>query len=84
MNRYIDRETFIDLLAAQRQFYNSQQTKSIAFRKLQLKKLKNGIKRYQPKILEALHKDLRKSEAEVYFTEISLLVHELNLHARFS
>ena len=80
MNRYIDRETFIDLLAAQREFYNSQQTKSIAFRKLQLKKLKNGIKRYQPKILEALHKDLRKSEAEVYFTEISLLVHELNLH----
>lgn len=63
----------------QRDYFKSQATKSVAFRRTQLKKLKEAIQQYEEKILEALNKDLGKSKEEAYLTEISIVVQELQL-----
>lgn len=55
-------------------FYESQQTRSMDFRINQLKKLKEGIKKYETRIYEAFYVDLRKSEFEVYTTEIGFVL----------
>jgi aldehyde dehydrogenase (NAD+) len=80
MSAYIDEKTYRALLANQRQFFRSQKTKSVDYRKAQLKKLKNAINRYEDRIIDALHKDLRKSREETYLTEISIVLQEIQLH----
>lgn len=63
-------------------FYASGKTKNIAFRIDQLKKLKAGIKKYESEISKALWEDLHKSKEEVYLTEISIVLHEIDLHLK--
>ncbi|MFD2671881.1 aldehyde dehydrogenase [Marinicrinis sediminis] len=66
------------LVARQKDYFNQQHTKSIAFRITQLQRLKHGIKQYEQKIIQALHQDLHKSEFEAYTTEIGILYEEIN------
>ncbi|MFM7636450.1 MAG: aldehyde dehydrogenase family protein, partial [Crocinitomicaceae bacterium] len=80
MNVYIDQQSYQAILKKQRDYFKSQATKSISFRRTQLKKLKEAIKQNEKKILEALKKDLGKSEEEAYLTEISIVIQEINLH----
>ncbi|MEO2565951.1 aldehyde dehydrogenase, partial [Clostridium tertium] len=47
-----------------------------------LKKLKNLIKENEQDIMDALYKDLRKSNFESYATEIGIVYDELNLHIK--
>ena len=54
------------LLANQKDYFNSGETKNITFRIKQLKKLKNIIKINEIAIKEALYKDLRKNSFESY------------------
>lgn len=61
----------------QQAFFASGATRPYAFRKEQLKKLRSIIKRSEPQILEALHKDFRKPEFETYGTEIGPLYAEI-------
>lgn len=61
------------LLKEYNEFFNTQTTKNIDFRIEQLKKLKNGIKKYESKITDALYKDLRKNKVEAYTTEIGFV-----------
>lgn len=76
-------ESIIDKhLIAQRSFFDSQQTKSKAFRVFQLRKLENAIINYQEKITKALWKDLHKSAEETYLTEISIVLNEIKYHRR--
>jgi hypothetical protein len=49
------------LLDKQRAFFRTHKTKPVEFRREQLLKLKTLMEQYQPKFLEALHKDLRRS-----------------------
>jgi aldehyde dehydrogenase (NAD+) len=58
------------LLAEHRQWFSSGITRNPGFRLEQLQKLKDAIKRSEPRIIAALNKDLRKSEFEAYATEI--------------
>ncbi|WP_342420665.1 aldehyde dehydrogenase [Paenibacillus sp. FSL E2-0178] len=58
------------LLAEHRQWFSSGITRTPGFRLEQLQKLKDAIKRSEPRIISALNKDLRKSEFEAYATEI--------------
>ncbi|MFC7370965.1 aldehyde dehydrogenase [Fictibacillus iocasae] len=58
------------LLAAHKQYFSTGKTRDVAFRLQQLNKLKNSIRRYEKDILDALYKDLRKSEFEAYGSEI--------------
>ncbi len=71
-----------EILEAQRTFFATQQTKSVSFRLEQLKRFKAAIVKYETKIAEALKKDLHKSAEEVYLTETSIVLSELNNHIK--
>lgn len=76
------RSTIENLIANQRSFFATHQTKDIAFRLTQLKKFKAVIQQYETQIAEALWLDLHKSFEEAYLTEISMVVQELDNHIR--
>ena len=57
------------LIDAQARFFRSGATRSIAFRKEQLRKLEDVMRAHETQIEEALHRDLRKHPQEVYTTE---------------
>ncbi len=74
------RKTIEDHLSAQRLFFASQATKSIRFRKENLRKFRDAIVRYESRIAEALWADLRKSYEEAWLTEISIVLGEIRNH----
>ena len=53
-----------------KQYFNTHETKSLKFRKKQLKQLSKSIKNYESELLEAFQKDLGKNKVEAYATEI--------------
>ena len=62
----------------QRKYYYKNHTKSVRFRIRQLKKLKLAVETNEKMILEALNKDLEKSEAEAFMTEIGIVYKEFD------
>ncbi|CAM3096729.1 aldehyde dehydrogenase [Filibacter tadaridae] len=66
------------MIAAQRNFFYSGETRSIEFRKEMLAKLKDAIIVNEDDILEALHKDLRKSPFESYATEVGFVLSSIS------
>ena len=66
-----------NLLKAQRNYFDSGQTKDIAFRKKMLQTLYTILHDNEKKILEALKQDLSKSVYEGYMTEFGLTLHEI-------
>jgi aldehyde dehydrogenase (NAD+) len=62
----------------QRQFFESGKTRSYAFRKGQLNRLKKCIRAHEEAITEALQQDLRKAPLESYTTEIGFVHGEIN------
>ena len=66
------------ILDKQKDFFFRNETRSIEFRISQLKKLKEIIKINEKAVLEALNRDLRKSNFEGYATEIGLVYEEIN------
>ena len=75
-------ETIQEILKGQRNFFASQQTKSISFRREKLKKFKQSIRKYEAQIARALWKDLHKSFEEAYLTEMSIVVQEIDNHLK--
>jgi len=69
-----------ELLAKQKQFFQSHKTKDVSFRKENLKKLQRVVNLYENEIADALKKDLNKSFQEAYLTEISLVKSEIKFH----
>ena len=69
-------------LQAQRDFYNTYQTRDIRFRIIQLKTLRRAILTYEDRIYDAFWKDLHKSKFEAYSSEIGLVLKEISLHIR--
>ena len=61
----------------QKAFFNSNQTKSIEFRKQQLRKLKKILKESEPLLFDAIYLDFKKAKFETYTTELSLLYSEI-------
>ena len=59
------------------QYFQEGITLPYEFRKSQLLLLKAAIETYQDEIIEALHKDLGKSEFETYTTEIGFVLSEI-------
>jgi aldehyde dehydrogenase (NAD+) len=59
-------------------FFESGATKSLAFRKAQLQKLKDAVEKHEQEIYTALHTDLRKSKEECYVTENGFFLAEIN------
>ena len=61
-----------------RRYFETGITKSYAFRKQQLVKLKDAIHKYEQPLHEALYADLKKSPEECWVTETGFLVAEIN------
>ncbi|MBE1557065.1 aldehyde dehydrogenase [Sporosarcina limicola] len=66
------------MITTQRSFYFTGETRSVAFRKKMLLKLKDAIIANEEAIMEALHKDLRKSPFESYVTEIGFVLSSIS------
>ncbi|WP_317208112.1 aldehyde dehydrogenase [Tenacibaculum ovolyticum] len=68
-----------ELVQAQKDFFSTQQTKEISFRKNALKKLQKELIRRERDIIKALYDDFKKSEYEVVMTETSIVLAELKM-----
>ncbi|WNW01528.1 aldehyde dehydrogenase [Tenacibaculum sp. HL-MS23] len=67
------------LVKSQKNFFKTQQTKDISFRKNALKKLQKELIRREKDIVEALYNDFKKSEYEALMTETSIVLAELKM-----
>ncbi|AFU19677.1 aldehyde dehydrogenase family protein [Actinobacillus suis] len=74
----MNQQQIANLVQAQRDFFNSNATKPLAFRKAQLQRLKAMLIENDQAILTALFNDLNKPESEARLTEIDMLVHEID------
>ncbi|PTL39347.1 aldehyde dehydrogenase [Alkalicoccus saliphilus] len=66
-----------NLVNSQKAYFYSGATRSVAFRKKQLKLLKEAVKKKEHEIMDALKKDLNKGEFEAYLTEVGFFYSEL-------
>ena len=67
-----------EIVKKQRDFFHTNATKNIKYRKQRLLHLKKTIEKYETEILEALKLDLGKTYAESYMCEIGMVISELN------
>jgi aldehyde dehydrogenase (NAD+) len=65
-------------LEALRRYFDSGATRSYAFRKEQLKKLKQAVLGHEQELYDALNADLKKSPEESWVTETGMVIAELN------
>ncbi len=72
------KEKIQELFSLQKEFFESQATKSIRFRLDALQALKLSIKKYEDNVLEALWNDLHKSAQEAYYTELAIVYSEID------
>jgi aldehyde dehydrogenase (NAD+) len=71
-----------DELASMRQYFNTGITRSYAFRREQLKKLKQSINDHEQALFNALLADLKKSPEESWVTENGMVMSEINTALR--
>ncbi len=67
----------VNKLEAQRKFFNTGVTKKYEFRKTQLEKLEEVVKKNEEQIFAALYADLKKSPEECWITENGFFLSEL-------
>ncbi|CAM1351423.1 aldehyde dehydrogenase [Tenacibaculum insulae] len=68
-----------ELIQSQKNFFATQQTKNVSFRKETLKKLQKELLKRENDIIKALYDDFKKSEYEAVMTEISIVLTELKM-----
>ncbi|MFL0245782.1 aldehyde dehydrogenase [Candidatus Clostridium stratigraminis] len=78
----IDSNKVLSILAEDKEFFETGETKSIDFRITQLKKLKFVIKDNEELIMEALKMDLNKSQFESYAAEVGYLYDSISYFIR--
>lgn len=76
LNRSAD--YYADVVHKQRVFFESGQTRDVAYRKQALIRLKQGLAEYEQELLAALKTDMGKSEAEGYMSEFAPVLLEIN------
>jgi aldehyde dehydrogenase (NAD+) len=72
----------LTLVANQRAYFNSNATKSVAFRIQQLKRLRSVLKANEPAIFEAIYSDYQKSDFDSFLTEFIVLYDDLEVAIR--
>lgn len=70
---YLRSVTTMTLFEAQQNFFKSQITKPILFRKDALNRLENALKAYEAELYSAFEVDLSKPKMEVYTTEVAVV-----------
>lgn len=71
-----------DILHSQREFFNTQKTKNVKFRKMYLEKLRDLIIQNENLLYEAIAKDFGKSQFETYVTEISFVLKDIDYYLK--
>ena len=71
-----------DILCSQREFFNTQKTKNLKFRKMYLEKLRDLIIQNENFLYEAIDKDFGKSQFETYVTEISFVIKDIDYYLK--
>lgn len=71
-------ERIESLVAAQRAYFATGQTRDVKWRKQQLKALQAAVKKWEKPLCDALWTDLHKSAEEAYMTEIGLVYGEIS------
>lgn len=69
---------FQNILANQRDFFNTQKTKSLKFRKMYLEKLKEVLLKNEELLCDSIYKDFGKSKFDTYTTEISFVIKDID------
>lgn len=69
---------FQNILANQRDFFNTQKTKSLKFRKMYLEKLKEVLLTNEELLCDSIYKDFGKSKFDTYTTEISFVIKDID------
>lgn len=72
------KESVHQIVLKQRAFFSTNQTFGIAFRKEQLIKLKQALIVHKQRLINALHEDLGRCDAEAYFCDIGAVIMEIN------
>lgn len=70
-------EDYNKTIQKQREYFNSGGTRSISFRKQQLRKLAEAIKANEQLLFDAIYKDFKKSEFDTYTSEIALIYQDI-------
>lgn len=70
------------LVEKQRRFFLSHATREVKFRLAALKKLRQTLIEWEPRIAEALQKDLGKCTTETYMTEVGMVLAALSENIR--
>ena len=65
------------IVESQKDFFNSNATKDVKFRKEQLRKFLHVLKANEEKMYDAIYADFRKSSYETYETELAILYAEI-------
>ena len=73
-----DRQTIIEIVQAQHQFFKTGKTLAYAFRLQQLKKLRAAIYEFEDELLDALQKDLGKPVFESIIGETGFVLMDIN------
>ena len=73
----MDKSTYENLLARQREFYYSGRTRGYEFRERMLRRLKCALREYEQRLLEALAIDIGKPAFEAYASEIAVSLTEI-------
>ena len=71
-----------ELMSKQKEYFQNGRQLDINYRKENLIKLKRIVKNNEQEIINAIKKDLNKSEFESYLTEIGVLYEEINMHLK--
>ena len=72
------KEQIHEIVVNQREYFLTGVTLDVNFRKAQLKKLKDAILSHEKELVEALHEDLGRCDAEAYFCDIGDTVMEID------
>jgi len=67
------------LVQQQKDFFKSQQTKNLEYRKASLKRLREEIVKCEKEIITALYNDFRKPEFECVISETAIVINELDM-----
>ena len=73
---------FEEILADQRTFFNSLKTRPLQFRKRNLEKLREVIRKNEDFLYEAVYKDFSKSKFDTYTTEISFILKDIEYYLK--
>lgn len=72
-----ERDIIVDIAERQKSFYRSGRTRDLNFRKQALRRLEEGLRKWEKPLCEALWTDLHKSYEEAYMTEMGLVYGEI-------